>query len=186
MGLQLYFPVGHDSRAASFSYTKSINPPVKLCQSCWKFGHGVPSARRGIRGLGVPSLEGLERKGSPAAKWKKQCICRRMSWKSFTQRSRGFRQDGGPLYIKGKRKMENIRRCPWTQPAPLRAVSNGHALMLWPFCSNFHAADAVSGSSIHTQPQPGAAQSTHPPLRVDFKPAVLNLRFPPRGEPGWP
>lgn len=114
MGLQLYFPVGHGSRAASYSYTQSINPPVKLCQSCWKFDHGVPSARRRTRGLVLLSLEDLEKKESPPGKWNKQCLCRRMNWKTFIQQSRGFRWDGGPLYIKGKRKMENLRRCPWT------------------------------------------------------------------------
>ena len=75
MGLQLYFPVDHDSRAASSSYTESVSPLVRLCQICWEFGHGVPSARRRTRGLAIVSLKDLEKKECPPGKGKKQWLC---------------------------------------------------------------------------------------------------------------
>lgn len=75
MGLQLYLPVDHDSRAASFSCTKSISPCVRLCGICWEFDHGVPSARRRTRGLLLVSLKDLEKKECPSWTGKKQWLC---------------------------------------------------------------------------------------------------------------
>lgn len=91
--------------------------------------------------------------------------------------------------MKAKGEMENIRRCPWTWPAPLCAVSNVHALIFWLFHSNFHAADAVSGSSVHTQPQLDATESSHPSLHKDLKlwdlPESVKSSLPP-GRRHWP
>ena len=116
-------------------------------------------------------------------------LCRRMSLKTIIQRSGSFGWDGRPLYVKGKGKMENIGRCPWAWPAPLRAISSVHALIFWLFCSNFHAVDAVSGSSIHTQPQLDATESSHPSLHKDLKlrelPASVKSLLPP-GRRDWP
>lgn len=93
MVLQLYFTIDHDSRAASFSYTKSVSPCARLCRICWEFDHGVPPARRRTRGQALVSLKDLEKKECPPGKGKKQWLCRRMRLKTTTQRSGSFGRD---------------------------------------------------------------------------------------------
>lgn len=112
MALLLYFPVDRDSRAAS-SYNKSAGSCVRLCQVCWEFDHGVPPARRRT-GLVLVSLKDSEKK---EGKGKSSGYVKGGPQK---QLSRDLRVSGeGPLYVKKRGKMENVRRCPWTRPAPL-------------------------------------------------------------------
>jgi len=65
-----YFPVDHDSRVASSSYTKGVSPHEWLCRICWEFDQGVPPTRT-IRGLALVSLKDLEKKECPPGKVKK-------------------------------------------------------------------------------------------------------------------
>jgi len=52
--------------------------------------------------------------------------------------------------------------------------------------SNFHASEAIAGSSIHTQPQLDATESSHPSLHKDLRlwelPASVKSLLPPGGE----
>lgn len=150
---QLYFTIDHDSRVASFLYTESVSPCVRLCRICQEFHHGVPSARKRTQGPALVSLKDLEKKECPPGKGKKQWLRRRMSLETTIQRSGSFGREGGPPYVKARER--------WKREGGALGCGQHHPMLLamcicsffGSFCSKSHSTDAVSGSSVCTQAQ---------------------------------